>query len=72
MKLFVVAKTNAKRERVEKVDATHFIVSVKAEPIDGKANKAVTKMLATFLAVAPSRLTLRSGEKGKRKVFDLE
>lgn len=71
MRLFVTVKTNARTESVEAVDATHFVVTVKAQPIEGKANVAVTKALSRYLGIAPSRLTLRSGVTGKRKVFDL-
>ncbi|OGI22216.1 MAG: hypothetical protein A2808_02405 [Candidatus Moranbacteria bacterium RIFCSPHIGHO2_01_FULL_55_24] len=70
MKLFVTAKTNAREERVEEVDETHFKVSVKAAPLEGKANKAIAKALARHLSIAPSRLTLRSGASGRSKVFD--
>lgn len=71
MRLFVTVKTNARAESVEAVDATHFVVAVKAQPIEGKANVAVAKILARYLGMAPSRLTLRSGATGKRKVFEM-
>lgn len=70
MRLFVTVKTRAREEKVERVDETHVVVYVKAQPIDGKANIAVTKALATFLGVAPSCLTLRSGASSKHKVFE--
>ncbi|MFZ3031426.1 MAG: DUF167 domain-containing protein [Candidatus Moraniibacteriota bacterium] len=72
MRLFVTVKTAAREEKVEEKDATHFAVSVKAQPIDGKANVAVAKALARHLGVAPSRLSLRSGATSKSKVFVLE
>lgn len=72
MRLFVTVKTTAREEKVEEKDATHFAVSVKAQPIDGKANVAVAKALARHLGVAPSRLLLRSGATSKSKVFVLE
>jgi len=71
MRLFVTVKTNARRESVEAVDVTHFVVAVKAQPIEGKANVAVTKILARHLGIASSQLTLRVGVTSKRKVFDL-
>lgn len=70
MRLFVTVRTNAPEERVEQVDETHFVVTVKAQPIEGKANTAVIKALARHLGIAPSRMTLRSGATGKRKVFE--
>lgn len=70
MRLFVTVRTNAPEERVEQVDETHFVVTVKAQPIEGKANTAVIKALARHLGIAPSRMMLRSGATGKRKVFE--
>lgn len=72
MHLFVTVKTHAHTEGVEAIDATHFTVSVRALPIEGKANAAVTRLLARHLGIAMSRLALRSGATGKRKVFDYE
>lgn len=72
MHLFVTVKTRARAEHVEPIDATHFSVSVKAAPVEGKANIAVARALAQHLGVAVSALTLRSGATGKRKVFDCQ
>ena len=72
MKLFVRAKANAKTPRVERVDETHFIISVKAPAQDGKANEAVGRALAEYLDVPPSQLTLKSGKTSKQKVWTLD
>jgi uncharacterized protein YggU (UPF0235/DUF167 family) len=71
MRLFVTAKTGAREEKVEEKDSTHFVVAVKAQPIEGKANDAIVKALARHLKVPKSVLTLRSGATGKNKVFDV-
>lgn len=71
MRLFVTAKTRAREEGVERKDDTHFVVSVKAMPVEGKANDAIVKLLATHLKVSKSALTLRSGATGKNKVFEV-
>ena len=70
MRLFVTVKTQAREECVETVDATHFIVSVKAAPIEGKANAAIQRALARHLGLPVQTLVLRAGATGKRKVFD--
>ncbi len=41
-------------------------------PEDGKANAAVTKLLAKTLGVAKSRLTLVRGQTSRQKVFRLD
>jgi uncharacterized protein YggU (UPF0235/DUF167 family) len=71
MRIFVTVKTRARVERVEAIDPTHFVVSVKAAPIEGRANEAIVKLLARQLRVAKSSLILRSGATGKRKVFEV-
>ncbi len=70
-RIFVIAKTRAKEERIECLDETHFSVSVKAAPIEGKANAAITKALSKHLGIPATSLTLRSGANGKRKVFEV-
>ena len=47
-------------------------VHVTAPPADGKANKAVLKLLAKALGVAPSRLTLIRGQTGRDKLVRLD
>lgn len=72
MRLFVTVKAGARREQLEQKDETHFSVSVKAPPVDGKANIAVAQMLARHVGIAVSQLTLLSGATGKNKVFRCE
>ncbi|MFZ1626218.1 MAG: DUF167 domain-containing protein [Candidatus Moraniibacteriota bacterium] len=72
MRLFVTVKTRAREESVETIDPSHFTVSVKAQPIEGKVNAAVRRLLAQYLGVPRVTLVLRSGVNGKKKVFDYE
>lgn len=72
MRLFVTVKAGARKEEVKRLDETHFAVSVKALPIEGKGNAAVIKALSKFLGIAPSRLSLRAGSTGRSKVFNCE
>ena len=51
MKIFVKAKPNAKVERVEKIDETHFVVAVKEPPLRGKANAAIVSALAEYFGI---------------------
>ena len=71
MKIFVKAKPNAKREHVEKVDATHFVVQVKEAPIQGRANRAIRDALAEYFKIAPSRIKIVSGSSSKQKTFEI-
>lgn len=61
------AARNAVRE-----EAGQLKISVTTVPEGGKANRAVTKLLARVLGVAPSRLTLQRGVTSRDKVFRVD
>ena len=71
MKIFVKVKPRAKEERVEKIDDTHFAVSVKAPPTEGRANWAVERALGNYFGVPPSRIRIVLGAASKQKVFEI-
>jgi hypothetical protein len=45
---------------------------VTAPPLDGKANRALCKMIAKQLGVAPSRVSVVRGEKSRDKLLRVE
>ena len=47
------------------------MVRVKEPPIEGKANRAVLKLLARHFGVPESRLRIVSGLTGKNKVIEV-
>ncbi len=53
-------------------EAGQLKISVTTVPEGGKATRAVTKLLARALGVAPSRLTLLRGATSRDKVFWLD
>lgn len=71
MKVFVKAKPNAKKERVEKISENSFAVFVKEPPVGGAANRAIARVLAEHFGVAPSRVRLVSGFAARQKVFKI-
>lgn len=50
-------------------EKTALKIWVTVPPEDGKANKAVEKLLATTLGISKSRLTLAHGATSRDKVF---
>lgn len=71
MKIFVSAKTGAKKCNVEKIDGAHFKVTVKEPPQKGRANAAIAKALADYFGIAPSRMHLARGKTSKKKTFEI-
>jgi uncharacterized protein (TIGR00251 family) len=65
----VTPKASAERITVEQIDGTARLrIHVTAAPEDGKANKAVLKLLAKALGVPKSALEIIRGETSRDKV----
>ena len=71
MKIYIKTKPNARENKVTKIDETHYAVAVKALPKEGEANSAVVRVLAEYLGIAKSRLSIKSGKTGKQKVIEV-
>lgn len=72
MKISVQVKTGAREDGVKKISETSFVVTVKARPIDGKANEAVIKVLAKYFDVPKSRIEIVSGHSSSRKIVAID
>ncbi len=79
VKIFVKTKTGARENKVippplklisDKAD--FYTVSVKERPVDGRANEAVTKLLAEHFKISRSQIKLVSGATSKSKVFEIK
>jgi len=71
LKIFVKVKAKARNEEVQKIDEINYIVSVKEPPIDGKANRAVVRVLSDYFQTAQSDISLLSGSTSRRKIFEI-
>jgi len=71
VKIFVKVKPNSSKNLVEQIDATHYIVSTTAPPMQNKANAAVIELLADHLHLAKSLLSVKRGAKIKQKTIEL-
>ena len=71
MKIIVKAKPASRTEKIEKLSETSFVVSVKAPPVDGKANAAIVKVLADYFDISPSLVEIISGHMSKTKVIKI-
>ena len=65
--LDVRAVTRASRSRLAGVRDGALLVQLAAAPVDGDANRALVDVLAESLDVARSAVTIRHGERGRRK-----
>ncbi len=71
MKIFVKVKANTSQEKIEKKDSNYFEIWTKKPAINGKANKAVLKLLAEYFSVSLSETKIISGIKSKEKIIQI-
>lgn len=72
MKLSVSVKLNSRIEGVEKISEVDFIVRVRVQPENGKANLRVRELLASFFKVPKTNVEILSGHKSKKKMVRVE
>ncbi len=71
MKIFVKAKPNSREEKVEKVDDSNYVVSVKEPPVQGKANLAIKNALAVYFKTGTSCVKIISGYSSRNKTIEI-
>ncbi|KRT61966.1 MAG: hypothetical protein XU09_C0001G0024 [Thaumarchaeota archaeon CSP1-1] len=54
-----------------KVKGNQVTIGVKSKPIKGEANKEIIKKLAKHFGVSSSSVTIRSGQKTKKKIVEI-
>lgn len=71
MKITIKVKLRSKVAKVQKMDDGYFLVSVNALPKEGEANRAIIKALARYFEVAPSRVSIVSGQMSRTKIIEI-
>lgn len=67
----VKVKSSAKKDDIIQKNKDTFEVFVKEKPEDGKANKAVLHMVASFFGVPVHRVKLIKGNRQPHKIFEI-
>ena len=63
----VRVQPRASREEVQGQREGALVVRLTAPPVEGAANRALTRLLGRALGVAPSAVTIESGKGGRSK-----
>lgn len=71
MKIIVSVKTNAKENKVERINEKEFKIFVKEPAKEGKANEAIIKLLAKHFNIPRSRINIMLGLKSKKKIINI-
>lgn len=69
MRINVKAKPNSNENKVDKIDNFNFVVSVKDPPVQGRANRAIVKLLSEYFHT--SRVRIISGHTSRNKIVDV-
>ena len=72
MLINVKAKPSPGENKVEKVDDGNFVVAVKEPPVQGRANAAITKVLARYFGIPASGIKIILGFTSKQKVLEIK
>lgn len=69
MRINVKAKPNSSENKVEKIDDLNFVVSVKDPPVQGRANRAIIKLLSEYFHTPNVRIVL--GHMSRQKIIEI-
>jgi hypothetical protein len=67
IELLVHARPGAKRSAVTGLHGSALVVRLAARPVEGAANRELTRVLAEALGVSRSAVTVRAGARGRSK-----
>jgi uncharacterized protein len=72
MKLRLKVKPNCKTDEMVREADGSLKVKIKAQPVEGKANKYLIGYLSTVLNLPKSKITLLKGESNSFKTFEID
>jgi uncharacterized protein len=70
--IHVRVRAASSRDELIHLDDGTIVVRVAAPPLDGRANKAVCRLIAKQVGVPPSRVTILRGARSREKTLSIE
>lgn len=70
-RIWVTVKPGVKKEEVRKIAAGEYVAFVHAPAREGKANLALTEMLADYFSVAKSSVNIIRGRTSRKKLVEI-
>ncbi len=71
MRISARVRPGSKEDRVEVASDGVYNVRVKAPPIEGRANEAARRAIARHFGVPGSRVVIKHGSSGRRKLIEI-
>ncbi len=68
----VKAKPSSRESTVEELENGSFLVRLKAQPVDGKANAELVALLASYFKVSKASIKVKSGAWTRIKLVSIE
>lgn len=62
----------SKTQGLAGLQGDRLLIKLAAPPVDGKANAALVAFLAKLLGIKRTQVLIRSGEKSRQKILELE
>ena len=72
LRLAVIAHPGARAERLEQLTDGTLGVWVRQRPVDGQANAAVERAIASALGLRPRQVRLAAGASARRKIVEID
>jgi hypothetical protein len=71
-RIAVRLKARASRDEIVGMRDGVLVARVSAPPVEGRANRALCRLIASQVGVAPSRVTLVRGERSRDKLVRVD
>ena len=71
MTISIKVKTKQQKSKVEKLEDSSYLVSVKALPDKNKANIEIINLLSEYFNVTKSQIEIKSGKTSSRKIVSI-
>ena len=68
----VKVKPNARVSGLEQLEDGTWLAKIKAQPIDGKANEELIRLVAERFEVRKAQVSIKSGASGRMKLVQID
>ena len=72
MKIQVKVKPNSKQQKIEQSADGTWIIRLKSQPVNGKANQELINLLAKHFQVSKKQITIKTGLSAKSKLIEID
>ena len=72
MLLRIKVKANSKTDEITRDEGGAWRIKIRAQPVEGKANKYLVEYLSEVLGIAPSKIEVIKGANNPFKTIEIE